>query len=63
MEKSKIVEPEGELKHEKYYFNENIRMSNLGYQYDWPKRCYPSTKVPVPETILNLTERAVEIFE
>ena len=38
-------------------------MSNLGYQYDWPKRSYPSTKVPVPETISKLTERAVKIYE
>jgi hypothetical protein len=37
-------------------------MANLGYQYDWPKRSYPSTKVPVPDTILNLTERAQNIF-
>lgn len=38
-------------------------MSNLGYQYDWPKRSYPSTKVPVPETISKLTQRAVKIYE
>lgn len=34
-------------------------MTNLGYQYDWPKRSYPSTKVPVPNTILSMTEKAV----
>jgi alkylated DNA repair protein alkB family protein 1 len=38
-------------------------MTNLGYQYDWPKRSYPSSKVSVPNTILKMTDRAVSIFE
>jgi len=23
-------------------------MSNLGYQYDWPNRSYPATRVTIP---------------
>lgn len=46
-----------------YYFNEKIRMANLGYQYDWPHRCYPSTKVPIPSSVEALTQRAIRIFE
>jgi hypothetical protein len=33
-------------------------MANLGYQYDWPHRSYPSTKVPIPPTIKKLTNSA-----
>ena len=37
-------------------------MANLGYQYDWPHRSYPATKVPIPPTITNLTSKAKEIY-
>lgn len=45
-----------------YYFNEKIRMANLGYQYDWPHRSYPSTKVPIPPSITALTTKAAQLF-
>jgi alkylated DNA repair dioxygenase AlkB len=38
-------------------------MANLGYQYDWPHRSYPSTKVPIPLNITNLTKKAKNIYE
>lgn len=38
-------------------------MTNLGYQYDWPKRSYPSTKVPVPDTILSMTDKAIKLYQ
>ena len=51
MIENKLVEPQ-QIKDEnnniQYYFNEKIRMANLGYQYDWPHRSYPSTKVNIP---------------
>ena len=37
-------------------------MANLGYQYDWPRRSYPSSKVPVPDSISSLTERGIKMF-
>ena len=37
-------------------------MANLGYQYDWPHRSYPSSKVPIPDTIAKLTEKGIGIF-
>lgn len=37
-------------------------MSNLGYQYDWPHRCYPSTSVAIPSSIVSLTKRASHLY-
>ncbi len=37
-------------------------MANLGYEYDRPKRSYPSTKAPGPDTILKLIQRAQNIY-
>ena len=38
-------------------------MANLGYQYDWPHRCYPKTKVPIPPTVAGLTRRAQSMYQ
>jgi alkylated DNA repair protein alkB homolog 1 len=38
-----------------YFFNDSIRMANLGYQYDWPHRCYPHSHVPIPPAVRQLT--------
>lgn len=38
-------------------------MSNLGYQYDWPHRSYPTTRVSIPETITKLTQKASVLYE
>jgi alkylated DNA repair protein alkB family protein 1 len=46
-----------------YYFDERVRMANLGYQYDWPHRSYPKTKVPIPPSIQSLTARAQQLFQ
>ena len=51
MEEKKMEEKDekGEQDKEKgYFFDDRIRMANLGYQYDWPHRCYPKTQVPIP---------------
>ena len=37
-------------------------MANLGYQYDWPHRSYPATKVPVPKSISSMTAKAHKLF-
>ena len=37
-------------------------MANLGYQYDWPHRCYPKSHVPIPSTIEHLTKRAQTLY-
>lgn len=46
-----------------YYFDERVRMANLGYQYDWPHRSYPKTQVPIPPSIQHLTTRAQQLFQ
>lgn len=46
-----------------YSFNDRIRMANLGYQYDWPHRCYPKTQVPIPATVANLTKQAQVLYQ
>lgn len=38
-------------------------MANLGFQYDWPHRCYPKTQVPIPATVTNLTRKAHQLFQ
>ena len=38
-------------------------MSNLGYQYDWPHRSYPTTRVSIPQTITKLTKKAATLYE
>jgi hypothetical protein len=38
-------------------------MANLGYQYDWPHRCYPKTQVPIPATIAKLTKQAQVLYQ
>jgi len=38
-------------------------MCNLGYQYDWPHRCYPKTQVPIPPTIRALTSKAQHLYQ
>jgi alkylated DNA repair dioxygenase AlkB len=38
-------------------------MSNLGFQYDWPHRSYPATRVSIPETITQLTQKAANLFQ
>ena len=35
----------------------------MGYQYDWPHRCYPKTQVPIPPTIQKLTREAHLLFQ
>lgn len=37
-------------------------MANLGFQYDWPHRCYPKTQVPIPASVTQLTHRAELLF-
>jgi hypothetical protein len=38
-------------------------MANLGYQYDWPHRSYPATKVPIPNSVKQLTNKAKLIYQ
>jgi len=37
-------------------------MANLGYQYDWPHRSYPKTKVPIPTSVTKLTQKAKSLY-
>lgn len=65
----KLYEDHQETKQEEdtnekgYHFNQRIRMANLGFQYDWPHRCYPKTQVPIPATIRALTSKAQHLFQ
>lgn len=62
-ENQKVLENVDFTKESDYYFNEKIRMANLGYQYDWPHRSYPATKVPIPQTIKKLTKKAKQLYQ
>eukprot|EP01016_Furgasonia_blochmanni_P047673 TRINITY_DN7029_c0_g2_i1.p1 TRINITY_DN7029_c0_g2~~TRINITY_DN7029_c0_g2_i1.p1 ORF type:complete len:298 (+),score=45.89 TRINITY_DN7029_c0_g2_i1:102-896(+) len=43
----------------KYHFNKKIRWSNLGYQYDWNNRTYPSGVTSIPQ---DLSEIALDVI-
>lgn len=44
--------------YKKFHFNKKIRWSNVGAQYDWDNRLYPSFTTPMPDIINELTEFA-----
>lgn len=48
---------------EKYYFNKKIRWSNVGYQYDWNNRKYPSGKTAIGPELRDLAMRVVELMK
>ena len=47
---------------EEYCFNERIRWSNLGFNYDWTHRTYPKTKTNVPKVIEDISARANVLY-
>lgn len=42
----------------KFNFNKKVRWSNVGAQYDWDNRKYPSFTTPIPKIINELSEIA-----
>jgi hypothetical protein len=47
-EVEEVKEPQKPSAQKLYNFDDRIRWANLGYNYDWTNRKYPSTKTPVP---------------
>lgn len=47
--------------YKKFHFNKKIRWSNVGAQYDWDNRLYPSFTTPMPEIINELSEFAKDL--
>jgi len=48
---------------EKYYFNKKIRWSNVGYQYDWNNRLYPSGGTEIPADLKESSTRVIELMQ
>ncbi len=46
----------------KYYFNRKIRWSNLGFQYDWNDRLYPSGQTNIPNDLAQFPLRILKIL-
>jgi len=47
---------------EKYYFNKKIRWANVGYQYDWNERKYPSGKTSIPEFLAQYPQKIIDLL-
>jgi len=47
----------------KYCFNNKIRWSNMGFQYDWTNRTYPDQKTQLPSELFKLCEETKNIFK
>ncbi|KAL4512265.1 hypothetical protein ABPG72_005267 [Tetrahymena utriculariae] len=47
--------------YKKFHFNKKIRWSNVGAQYDWDNRLYPSFTTPMPDIINELAEFAKNV--
>ncbi len=46
----------------RYYFNKKIRWANVGYQYDWNNRTYPSEKSSLPPDLDNLSNKTKDFI-
>lgn len=47
----------------RYCFDRKIRWSNVGYQYDWNNRNYPSEKTSLPIDLFNLSEKTKDFIK
>jgi alkylated DNA repair protein alkB family protein 1 len=57
MDKFLVADPQ------KYYFNKKIRWSNVGYQYDWNNRMYPSGGTLIPDELKSISLRVTEMMQ
>jgi len=47
---------------DQYYFNKKIRWSNIGFQYDWNDRLYPTGHTKIPEDLEQFPLRVLKIM-
>lgn len=47
---------------EKYYFNKKIRWSNIGFQYDWNDRLYPSGQTEIPDDLKQFPLKVLKLL-